>query len=75
MIRKLMKPALGGVALLAGSAMAWAQEVSPPVVEAVVEAAPAMPESGDTAWMMVSTIMVLMMIIPGVALLYGGMVR
>ena len=27
MIRKLTKPALGGVALLAGSAVAWAQEV------------------------------------------------
>ncbi len=75
MIRKLMKPALGGVALLASSAVAWAQEVAPPVVEAIVEAAPVVPESGDTAWMMVSTLLVLMMIIPGLALFYGGMVR
>ena len=30
---------------------------------------------GDTAWMLVSTILVLMMTIPGLALFYGGMVR
>ncbi len=31
--------------------------------------------SGDTAWMLTSTALVLMMIIPGIALFYGGMVR
>jgi Amt family ammonium transporter len=31
--------------------------------------------SGDTAWMLTSTLLVLMMTIPGVALFYGGMVR
>jgi len=31
--------------------------------------------SGDTAWMLVSTILVLMMTIPGLALFYGGMVH
>ncbi len=31
--------------------------------------------SGDTAWMLTSTAIVLMMTIPGVALFYGGMVR
>ena len=31
--------------------------------------------SGDTAWMLTSTVIVLMMTIPGVALFYGGMVR
>ena len=31
--------------------------------------------SGDTAWMLTSTVLVLMMTIPGFALLYGGMVR
>ncbi len=31
--------------------------------------------TGDTAWMLVSTALVLMMTIPGVALFYGGMVR
>ncbi len=32
-------------------------------------------DSGDTAWMMTSTLLVLMMTVPGVALFYGGMVR
>ena len=39
--------------------------------------APAAPklDSGDTAWMLTSTALVLMMTIPGLALFYGGMVR
>ena len=32
-------------------------------------------DSGDTAWMLTSTALVLLMIIPGVALFYAGMVR
>ena len=32
-------------------------------------------DTGNTAWMLVSTALVLMMTIPGVALFYGGMVR
>ena len=32
-------------------------------------------DSGDTAWMLTSTALVLLMTIPGVALFYGGMVR
>ncbi|MED5395930.1 MAG: ammonium transporter [Pseudomonadota bacterium] len=32
-------------------------------------------DSGDTAWMLTSTALVLMMTIPGVAMFYGGMVR
>jgi Amt family ammonium transporter len=35
----------------------------------------AMPDSGDTAWMLTSTALVLMMTIPGLAMFYGGMVR
>ena len=31
--------------------------------------------SGDTAWMLTSTVLVIVMIIPGLALFYGGMVR
>ncbi len=38
------------------------------------EALPAI-DSGDTAWMIVATALVLLMTIPGLALLYGGMVR
>lgn len=32
-------------------------------------------DAGNTAWMMISTILVLFMTIPGLALFYGGMVR
>ncbi len=51
--------------------------VAPVVAEAVpAEAAPApVPDKGDTAWMMVSTLLVILMIVPGVALFYGGLVR
>ena len=38
------------------------------------DAVPAL-DSGDTAWMLTSTALVLLMTIPGVALFYGGMVR
>jgi Amt family ammonium transporter len=33
------------------------------------------PNKGDTAWMMVSTILVILMTVPGLALFYGGLVR
>lgn len=33
------------------------------------------PNKGDTAWMLVSTLLVILMIVPGLALFYGGMVR
>ena len=33
------------------------------------------PNSGDTAWMLTSVALVLMMTIPGLGLFYGGMVR
>jgi Amt family ammonium transporter len=39
-----------------------------------VEEAPTL-DSGDTAWMLTSTVLVLFMTIPGLALFYGGMVR
>jgi Amt family ammonium transporter len=38
------------------------------------DAAP-VPNKGDTAWMLVSTVLVLLMTIPGLALFYGGLVR
>ena len=58
--------------------------VAAPVVAAtaepapVAEAAPApapTPNKGDTAWMLVATLLVIMMTIPGLALFYGGLVR
>jgi Amt family ammonium transporter len=43
---------------------------------AAASAAPApVPNKGDTAWMMVSTLLVIMMAVPGLALFYGGLVR
>jgi len=38
-------------------------------------AAPAAPDPGDTAWLLVSTALVLFMTLPGLALFYGGLVR
>jgi len=32
-------------------------------------------DTGDTAWMLTSTVLVIVMIVPGLALFYGGMVR
>ena len=49
----------------------WAQEAAP----AVAEAAAPTPDKGDTAWMMISTVLVMAMIVPGLALFYGGLVR
>ena len=41
----------------------------------LARAAPAAPDSGDTAWLLVATGWVLMMALPGLALFYGGLVR
>jgi len=44
--------------------------------DAAPAAAPApVPNKGDTAWMMVSTLLVILMTVPGLALFYGGLVR
>jgi ammonium transporter, Amt family len=43
--------------------------------EATAEPAKSAIDSGDTAWMLTSTALVLMMTIPGLALFYAGMVR
>ena len=66
-----------GLGLMAAATGAFAQEAAPAVAavaEAAVEAAPAL-DSGDTAWMLTSTMLVILMIIPGLALFYGGLVR
>jgi len=47
-----------------------------PAVAAAAEAAPVpVPNKGDTAWMMVATLLVIMMSVPGLALFYCGLVR
>ena len=54
--------------------------VAAPAAAAPAEPAPAaapalVPNKGDTAWMTISTVLVLLMTIPGLALFYGGLVR
>ncbi len=65
--------------LLTLSAAAQAPAPAAPVAPAGDAAAAAAPastiNSGDTAWMLTSVALVLMMTIPGLALFYGGMVR
>ena len=67
-------PALSlGLGLLAASTGVLAQEAAPAAAAVVEEVAKI--DSGDTAWMMTSTMLVILMIIPGLALFYGGLVR
>jgi len=65
-----------GVGLVMLPALAFAQDATT-AAPAAAPAAPAAPkfDSGDTAWMLTSTALVLMMTVPGLALFYGGMVR
>lgn len=71
--------AVSSVAAEASSAAAEAAPVAEAAAAPVAEAAaaPAAPEfnKGDIAWMLTSTLLVLFMVLPGLALFYGGMVR
>jgi Amt family ammonium transporter len=65
----------GVLGTLALAAMpAWAQDAAA-TVAAAAPPAPPTPDKGDTAWMLVSSALVLMMSVPGLALFYGGLVR
>ena len=72
----MMKQALKSITALGLSAFAampaWAQEAA---LQAPATAPTATVNKGDTAWMMTSTVLVLMMILPGLALFYGGLAR
>ena len=57
----------------AAPAPAAATAVAAPAATAAV--ALPVPNKGDTAWMLVSTLLVIMMVVPGLALFYGGLVR
>ncbi|OGB71078.1 MAG: ammonia channel protein [Burkholderiales bacterium RIFOXYC12_FULL_65_23] len=68
--------ALGATAALAqdgGAASAAVAQVTEVAAAAVAEVP--VPNKGDTAWMMVSTLLVILMTVPGLALFYGGLVR
>ncbi len=56
-----------GASMVAATA-AWAQEAAPATAAAV-------PNPGNNAWMMTATVLVLLMIVPGLALFYGGLTR
>lgn len=60
--RALVRRVAGALAALASSALAGAQGA-------------AGLDSGDTAWILTSTALVLLMTLPGLALFYGGLVR
>lgn len=63
-------------AVVAPAASAPAAAASTPAEAASAVAAPApVPNKGDTTWMMVSTLLVILMTVPGLALFYGGLVR
>ncbi|MDE2260414.1 MAG: ammonium transporter [Betaproteobacteria bacterium] len=70
-------------AAAASAPAAAAPAAAAPAAAPAADAAPTKPEligtdkinSGDTAWMLSSTALVLLMTIPGLALFYGGMVR
>jgi ammonium transporter len=65
---------LAGVVLLAATCgVAWGGD-APPSPDVPKPAEPPKIDSGDTAWMLTSTGLVLLMV-PGLALFYGGMVR
>ncbi|MEO9614112.1 MAG: ammonium transporter [Nitratireductor sp.] len=69
LIRRGLRPALAGglsAGVLAPFA-AYAQDTA--------EAAAPVMDKGDTAFMMIATVLVLFMILPGLALFYGGLVR
>ncbi|NTE87651.1 ammonium transporter [Agrobacterium rubi] len=60
-----------GAAALLAPALAFAQDAAAPAATA----AAAVPDKGDTAFMFLATILVLFMVVPGLGLFYGGLVR
>src|SRR5262249_42000426 len=66
---------LVGLLILAGLDPAFAQDTTTEPAAAAAAAATPTLNSGDAAWMLTSTALVLLMTVPGLALFYGGMVR
>ena len=60
---------------MAASAVATAAPSADAAASGVAAVAAPVPNKGDTAWMLVATLLVIMMSIPGLALFYGGLVR
>ncbi len=70
---KLLKSLIAAGFAASVSAPAWAAAALIKAPTAVQQAD--MVNKGDTSWMLVSTLLVLMMSVPGLALFYGGLVR
>ena len=69
-------PAAAATAAAPAAPAAAAVAAPAAAASAPAAAAPApVPNKGDTAWMMVATLLVIMMTVPGLALFYGGLVR
>ena len=66
---------IAATAAFAQEAATAAGEVGTPIAGATTEAAAAVANPGNNAWMMTSTVLVLLMILPGLALFYGGLTR
>ncbi|CAN5373322.1 ammonium transporter [soil metagenome] len=88
-MKKLIAILFSAALLSSGMVVTTAAVAQTPTAEAPAAAAPAaeapaadtpaapaaVPNKGDTTWMMISTALVLLMIVPGLALFYGGLVR
>jgi Amt family ammonium transporter len=59
----------------AAAAPAAATTAAAPAAEAAAAVIKETVDKGDVTWMMISTVLVIMMVIPGLALFYGGLVR
>ena len=73
-IKQHILASLAGLGGLITPVMSWAEEVATETAEATTEVAATI-SAGDTAWMLISSALVLLMVIPGLALYYAGMVR
>jgi Amt family ammonium transporter len=62
-----------GVAALLAPALVTAEEAAAPAAAAAAPAPAPKIDTGDTAWMIVATALVMLMSIPGLALFYGGL--
>jgi Amt family ammonium transporter len=68
-------PAFAADPAVAADPVVVAQAAPAAVPEAAAPADAPKLDSGDTAWMLTSTMLVILMIIPGLALFYGGLAR
>ena len=86
-LRRVFGALVIALALFCATGVAMADDTTPPAADAAAASTPAPPtcaanvttpcavNSGDTAWMLTSVALVLMMTVPGLGLFYGGMVR